>query len=58
MRNTLFNDEVEGYTRGKYSIIKIGVLVVALFGAFVFIGWVLTTLTNMVPFMDTFLDAQ
>lgn len=58
MKNTLFNEEIEKYTGRKYSLIKIGVLVVALFAAFTFIGWALTTLTNMVPFMDVFLDAQ
>lgn len=56
-RATLFNEEVEGFTYGKYGSIKIGIVFLALFTAFVFTGWVLHELGNLISFMDIFTDA-
>ena len=51
MRNTLFNREVEGYTREKYSTIKLGILALAVFSGFVFIGWIVHTITQILEVM-------
>lgn len=57
-RATLFNEEVEGFTYGKFSSIKIGIVVLALFSAFVATGWLVHQLPHVVNFMDVYEEAN
>ena len=53
---TLFNDEIEGYTH-DHSTIKYTILGIAIFAAILFIGHLLNLLPKVVLFMDVFTDA-
>jgi hypothetical protein len=56
MKHTLFNDEIEHYTR-DYSTIKYTILGLAVFAGAVFVGWLLNASTWVALFMDIFTDA-
>jgi len=49
MKNTLFNDEIEGYT--NRSNIRVYIFLGVLFVSFVFIGWVVGTLGGLADYM-------
>lgn len=57
MKYSLFNSEVEGFTREKFSSIKIGILAGVVFVGAVFVGWLLNVAPKIVTFMDVFTDA-
>ena len=57
MKYSLFNSEVEGFTREKFSAIKIGILAGAVFVGAVFVGWLLNVAPKIVTFVDVFADA-
>ncbi len=50
-----FNDEIEMYTH-KHTSIKIFILAIALFAAFVFVGWLASTAVNLNSAMDVIAD--
>lgn len=56
MKYSLFNSEVEGFTREKFSAIKIGILGASVFVGAVFVGWLLNVAPKIVTFMDVFTD--
>jgi len=49
MKNTLFNDEIEGYT--NRSNIRVYIFLGVLFVSFVFIGWLVSTLGGLADVM-------
>lgn len=58
MKNTLFNEEVEGFTHQKYSTIKLTILAIALFAFFAFGGWLMNIGGHLISYMDAYVDTQ